>query len=234
MHKCVIHAHTNYSFDSNVSPQDLIDAARREGVSCVAVTDHDEIAGAIEVRESADDLTVIVGEEVSTADGHLIGLFLNEWIPPGMSAIETAQAIRAQGGLVLAPHAFCTLADDCLGEAMYGLLPWLDAVEICNAQSPAPWEDRRAATFAQQHRLPVYVGADAHLRGRLAPCYQMLASVDSPTRFLESLRSARLHFGRFGPWYFARMAFRHFWDLFRDQRLPGFGANAPKRIPETA
>jgi predicted metal-dependent phosphoesterase TrpH len=224
--KVVIHAHTNHSYDSNTEPAELIATARRQGVDCVAVTDHDEIAGALAAREIGRGVgvRVIIGEEVSTADGHLIGLFLHEWVRPGQPAEETARQIREQGGLVLAPHPFSTLCDDSLGGgALERLVPWLDAVEVCNAQNPLPWQDARAARFARRHRLPGYAGSDTHLRGWLDAAHQVLAEWRSPGEFRAALRAAEVHPGRFGPTYFAQMVLRHIWDKFARQPLPGFG-----------
>lgn len=228
--KTVLHTHTNYSHDSNRSPEELVETALAQGVDAVAVTDHDTIDGAWQAEEAARKLggvRVIIGQEITTAGGHLIGLFLQDWLPPGRPAEETARAIRQQGGLVLIPHPFATLVDHALGRAAYPLLPWIDAIEVCNSQNPLPWEDRRAAIFARAHGLPGFVGADAHLRGTLARGYQFMPPFEDAASFLASLRQARLVHARFGPWYIARMAYQHFFRRFRGRPAPGFGANVP-------
>ncbi len=235
--KVVIHAHTNYSYDSNTEPAELIATARRQGVECVAVTDHYEIAGALAARSIGEGagVGIIVGEEISTADGHLIGLFLEEWIPPGLSAEDTVDRIRGQGGLVLAPHPFSTLCDDSLGAALERLAPWLDAVEVHNAQNPLPWQDARAARFARAHGLPAYAGSDTHLRGWLDTAHQHMPAWRTPREFQEALRRAELRTGRFGPTYFAQMAVRQVWDKFARQPLPGFGERVSRnRVADVA
>ncbi len=226
--KTVIHVHTNYSFDANTSPTELIDTARQQGVDCVAITDHDEIDGALEAQRIGG-VRVIVGEEITSADGHIIGLFLSERVPPGMSLERTAAAIRAQGGLVLAPHPFTVLCEGSLHAAIQRLHPWLDAVEICNAQDFLPWENDRARHYAERHSITPYVGSDSHVRGYLAACYQEMPDFDGPTTFLSSLREARLHPGRFGWGYFAHMGWRHLWDMFTGRRWRDYGANSPSR-----
>ena len=224
--KTVIHIHTNYSADSNVAPGDVVAAARRENVDCVAITDHDEIDGALAVRAAAgDDLRVIVGEEVSSADGHLVGLFLRERIPPGLSGAETIKRIREQGGVALAPHPFSRLCDNSLMSAVFDLAELLDGIEIHNAQNPLPWEDWRAARFAQRRGLTAYVGADTHIRGRLAPCFQIMPDFSDAESFLRALPQARFRRGRFGPWYFAQMGLRHVWEHKLRRRRAGFGVN---------
>lgn len=224
--KTVLHAHTDYSPDANTSCAALLETARRQGVDWVAITDHDEIAGALHARELGG-VGVIVGEEISSADGHVIGLFLETRIPPGLSAEETAVQIRAQGGLVLAPHPFSTLCADRLGARLERLRGFFDAIEVCNAQNPFPWEDAQARRFAQRYGLTPYSGSDTHIRGYLAESYQLLPPFDGPAEFLTALQQAELHPGRFGPGYFAAMGVRHVWDKLFPRRLPGFGANVP-------
>lgn len=228
-HKTVLHVHTNYSHDSNTSPSQLIATARRQGVTCIGVTDHDEIDGAVEARQIGGDcgVEVIVGEEISTTDGHLIGLFLNERIQPGLSAVETTRRIREQGGLVFVPHPF--LGRHGLRRRMHDILGEIDAVEICNGQNPIKRTDRKAANFAMEHGLTPYAGADAHVRGHLAICYQEMHAFSCPATFMKSLRGADLTFGRFGPAYFTTLA-SHFAcaKVFRG-RLRGFGDNAEGR-----
>jgi predicted metal-dependent phosphoesterase TrpH len=238
--KTVIHVHTNWSFDADASPEDVVATARWQGVGCVAITDHDQIGGALAARDIADragDVRIIVGEEISSADGHIIGLFLHERVAPGLRAEETARAIHDQGGLVLAPHPFASLCDNSLGrEGLERLRPHLDAVEIWNAQNPLPWEDARAGRYARAAALTPYVGADTHICGCLDAAYQVLPGFRGARDFLDALRHAELHTARFGPHYFTRMIVRHIWDKFARQRLPGFGANVPAedREPQPA
>ncbi len=228
--KTVIHVHTDYSHDSNASARDIAEAARAAGVDCVAVTDHDEIRGALELRELGQ-VRVIIGEEVSTADGHLIGLFLKQWIRPGMSAERTAREIREQGGLVLAPHPFSSLCSDSLAAAMDGLVPWLDAVEVCNAQNPLPWQDRRAAAFARRHELPGYAGGDAHIRGDLAACYQLMDDFSDARSFAAALASAELVHGRMSLRGWAATAWRVLNERLAGRAPAGYGVNCPYPQP---
>jgi hypothetical protein len=222
--KTVIHVHTNYSFDSNTSPKQLVRTAINQGVDCIAVTDHDEIRGALEAREIGD-VKIIVGEEITTRDGHLIGLFLRSRIPPRLCAIETAKRIKDQGGVVMAPHPFLNACRHYLGRKMIDLLPYLDGVEVCNAQNVLPWTDAKAWRFALRHGLPAYAGADTHLRGHLDGCYQLISDFDGPEAFVRSIANAELFFGRFGLPYLAQMAWRHIWQEIARRPLGTFGEN---------
>ena len=104
-----LHTHTHYSPDSILSPRRFVETCRRKGINCVAVTDHNSIRGALAGRELAD-FRVIVGEEIETAGGQVLGLFLEEEVRPGLSPEETIERVRAMGGLVGVPHRIDALA----------------------------------------------------------------------------------------------------------------------------
>ncbi len=225
--KVAIHLHTHYSYDSNLSPARLIRAAQRIGVDCLAITDHNEIDGALEAQAQGG-VRVIVGEEISSADGHLLGLFLRERIPPRLSGEETCAAIHAQGGLAVAPHPFCILCENSLQTAAGRLTEHLDVVEVYNAQNPLPWEDARAARFAKRTGLPACVGMDAHLRW-LPLTYQRMDDFTDARGFLEALPQADLFKSRVGLRYWTVMGLRHLWDKPATRPLPGFGVKARRR-----
>lgn len=236
MLKTLIHIHTDYSFDSDISVEALAAFARENRIQCVAVTDHDTIEGALRLRAIAPDLRVIVGEEISTRDGHLIGLFLKERIEPGMSARETALAIKRQGGLVLLPHPFVKAFGCGLQGVSWEIADLLDAVEICNSQNLLSAPDRKAAEFADRLGLPAYVGADSHQSTSIAPCFQLLPKFDGPKGFLSSLRSAALSSGRHGLGYFLSAATRVLRHLLGLPLPRGFGANHrdAERVPHVS
>jgi hypothetical protein len=230
--KVAIHLHTHYSYDSNLAPARLVQAARRIGIDCLAITDHNQIDGALEAQ-ALGGVRVIVGEEISSADGHLLGLFLRERIPPGLSGEETCVAIHAQGGLALAPHPFCILCEGSLQQAVWRLIEHLDAVEVYNAQNPLPWEDARAARLARRTGLPAFVGMDAHLRW-LPLTYQRMDDFADAASFLRALPQADLFKSRVGLRYYGLMGLRHFWDALFPRALPGFGAKLRRRSARRA
>lgn len=226
--KTVIHVHSDHSHDSNAKLTDIVRAAQRDQVDCVAITDHDDIRAAQALKRGGE-LRIIVGEEISTADGHLIGLFLQECIPPRLTAHETCGRIHEQGGLVLAPHPFATLCSDSLFGAMEHIAAELDAVEVCNAQNPFPWEDARASRFASRNQLTPYVGADAHIRNELSPCYQIMDDFHDPASFLSSLARAELIPGRISPRVCAWTVYRILAEQILRRPPPGFGVNLADR-----
>ena len=163
-----LHTHSAASFDSLSDPRKMMAKAVRLGLTHLAITDHERVDGAQAAAEMAPPgLQVIVGEEIKSRDGDIIGLFLREAIPPGLSAAETAAAIREQGGLVGLPHPFDSFRSSGgsqAGEAeqkLEVLAGVIDYVEIHNARA---YRDANplAGAFAQRHGLPGTASSDAH------------------------------------------------------------------------
>ena len=163
-----LHSHSSASFDSLSDPRKMVEKAVRLGLTHLAVTDHERIDGAQRAQEHAGDvLQVIVGEEIRTTDGDMLGLFLERVVPPGMSAVDTAAAIRQQGGLVGLPHpfdGFRSSGGSKAGDAerkLEELAAIVDYVETYNARA---YRDANplAGAFAQRHGLPGVASSDAH------------------------------------------------------------------------
>jgi predicted metal-dependent phosphoesterase TrpH len=165
-----IHIHTTYSDGVATPAQVLAHVAAHTDLRVIAITDHDAIGGALEARAMADEfgLEVIVGEEVSTCEGHLLALFIEEELPAGRPAAETVAAIHAQGGICVAPHPFGMLVPSVgrsgplRGRA--GLeRGWpVDAIETFNASLWLPHNNHSAARYAARHGIPALGGSDAH------------------------------------------------------------------------
>jgi predicted metal-dependent phosphoesterase TrpH len=169
--KADIHIHTTYSDGIAGVAAILEHVAQATDLRLIAITDHDTIAGALAARQIARDfgVEVVVGEEVSTAEGHLLALFIDRWLPPGRPAAETIAAVHAQGGLCVAAHAFDPLVPSlgraglsrrCAG-AQAGEWP-LDGVESFNASSWVAASNRRADRFGAALGLARCGGSDSH------------------------------------------------------------------------
>ncbi len=194
-----VHCHTRASFDSLSSQVDVVRAAAARGLTHLAITDHDTIDGALRARDLAPpELTVIVGEEVKTADGDLICLFLERAVPPGLPAAETIAAARAQGGLVGIPHPFDRFRNSLLREArLASLAAQVDWVETHNARVVGSSGNERAAEFAREHRLPGLAVSDAHSVMEVAVAYVALdGDPSTPQGLLAALPAAELVTGR--------------------------------------
>jgi predicted metal-dependent phosphoesterase TrpH len=182
-----LHTHTHYSPDGITSPQRFVQACQRKGITCVAVTDHNTIRGALAVKEIAP-FRVIVGAEIRSAEGEIIGLFLSEDVPPGLSAQETIERVRAQGGLVSLPHPTDRFRGGVGAEGLARLAPLADIVEVMNARTTAHRDNDEAARLAKEHGLVAVAVSDAHSPGEIGRAYVEAPSAEGPQEFLEALR----------------------------------------------
>jgi predicted metal-dependent phosphoesterase TrpH len=190
--QCELHCHTSYSWDCDVSPKQVVDYYVKAGVDVLAITDHNEIAGALEAQQIApDSLRIIIGEEISSRDGHIIGLFLKEKIEPHLSAHETIQAIKKQGGLVLVPHAFDRIRGG-LGKVMLDQVKGdIDFLEVFNARMLFPQDNVNALNYAKENGLASYVGSDAHTPTEYGNAVCTIEPFETQEEFIISLKSAQ-------------------------------------------
>ena len=157
-----LHAHTVASKDSLVRPERLIRHCEKIGIDKIAITDHNEIQGALAARDLAPD-RVIVGEEIETTQGELIGYFMREWIPPGLTPKSAIERLRAQGAVISVAHPFDTIrSKHWKEEDLLAIVPDIDAIEVFNARCLRNQPNQQAENFAQQHGLLATVGSDAH------------------------------------------------------------------------
>ncbi len=186
-----LHMHTDHSYDCATPVEVLLAEARARGLGAVAVTDHNEISGALEARAKADGLTVIVGEEVKTAEqGEVIGLFIEEKIPRGMTLEETIAEIKRQGGLVYVPHPFDRMHSVPDYEHLLEVIDDVDAIEVFNPRIAITEFNEEAVRFAAKYRIPAGAGSDAHVPQGLGSVRIRMRDFDGPQEFLQSLRDA--------------------------------------------
>jgi predicted metal-dependent phosphoesterase TrpH len=170
-----LHCHTSASFDSLSRPRDVARAAAERGITHLAITDHDRIDGALDARDHAPaGLTVLIGEEIKTTGGDLIGVFLDRAVPPGLSPVEAIAAVREQGGLVGIPHPFDRFRGSLArSQQLDDLAPLVDWVEVHNSRIVLKGNER-AAAFARAHGLPGVAVSDAHTIMEVAVSYSVL------------------------------------------------------------
>jgi glycosyltransferase involved in cell wall biosynthesis len=186
-----LHMHTDHSPDCATPVDTLLDTAKRVGLGAIAITDHNEISGALEARERADGIKVIVAEEVKTADqGEVIGLFIEEKIPRGMTLQETIAEIRRQGGLVYVPHPFDRMHAVPDYEHLLDVVADIDAIEVFNPRVAFSAFNEEAARFAAKYRIVAGAGSDSHVVQGLGSVKIRMRDFDGPEEFLESLRDA--------------------------------------------
>jgi glycosyltransferase involved in cell wall biosynthesis len=186
-----LHMHTDHSPDCATPVHTLLDTAKKVGLGAIAITDHNEVSGALAAREHANGIKVIVAEEVKTADqGEVIGLFIEEKIPRGMTLQETIAEIRRQGGLVYIPHPFDRMHSVPDYEHLLDVVEDIDAIEVFNPRVAFSAFNEEAARFAAKYRIVAGAGSDSHVAQGLGSVKIRMRDFDGPEEFLESLRDA--------------------------------------------
>ena len=186
-----LHMHTDHSPDCATPVDTLLDTAKKVGLGAIAITDHNEISGALEARERANGIKVIVAEEVKTADqGEVIGLFIEEKIPRGMTLQDTIAEIRRQGGLVYVPHPFDRMHAVPDYEHLLDVVEEIDAIEVFNPRVAFSAFNQEAARFAAKYRIVAGAGSDSHVAQGLGSVKIRMRDFDGAEEFLESLRDA--------------------------------------------
>ena len=177
------HIHTRFSRDSILTEEKFIEKAIERGLTHVSITNHNNVEGAIAVRDKvaelglSDRLTVILGEEVSTADGEVVGVFLSKTIPRGLSAKETADEIHRQGGLVSIPHPFDPFRGSHIKEGPLRNLAELgkiDMVEVFNCRVTLQRHNAEAAEFADRYGIAGIAASDSHSSFEVAMAFNAL------------------------------------------------------------
>jgi predicted metal-dependent phosphoesterase TrpH len=188
-----MHLHTRRSFDSLNDPDAVLRTARERGLHRICVTDHNQIATALELKRRFPE-HVIVGEEVKTAEGvDVIGLYISEVIPRGTPALEACRRIHDQGGIVYVPHPYAA-GKGGDGRLLADLAGHVDAIEGFNARIHDPALNERAVQWGREHDIPIGAGSDAHTLLEIGRAYvEVPAFEDSPAGLLHALRAGTIH-----------------------------------------
>ena len=196
--KAELHCHSSFSVDGRAGLEELIRGCLEKKIGLLALTDHNEIAGALELKEIAPkELQIVIGEEITTAQGDLIGLFLKEKIGSRLDIVESIRLIHAQGGLALLPHPFDQIRREAVGAATAELVKdKIDFLEVFNSRCLLGNDNQAALEFAQNNKIPGYVGSDAHTIEELgrAVCvlktHEAVGLADDPAAFRLALEEA--------------------------------------------
>ena len=185
-----LHVHTNYSRCAILKPSEIEPLALKRGLDAVAITDHNTIDGALEVKNHAKKIKVIIGEEIKTTKGEIIGYFLNEQIPPFLTPEETIKEIKRQGGLVSVPHPFDRLRSSRLeAKTLEKILPDIDMIEVFNARDILTDEDSGLMEIACQLGITHVAASDAHLSVEVGRSYITIEDFESSADFLENIKN---------------------------------------------
>jgi len=190
--KADLHVHTCYSIDCCTPLERIVDRCIEIGIDCIAIADHNTIAGALKLKEIAP-FKVIIAEEILTPVGELMGLFLTEEIPKGLSPQETIDRIKNQGGLVNIPHPF--------GRSLFWhsnvltspeILTQVDVIEVFNSRTPFANSSIKARELADKYNKPIGAGSDAHTIGEIGKAYVKMPEFNGPENFLDCLSRGRI------------------------------------------
>ena len=199
------HTHTRHSGDCDTPTETVVRRCAAAGLTWVAITDHNSISGALEAREIASricpDLRIIVGEEVKSSAGDIIGLFLEEEIPKGLSPLDTVKRIKDQGGLVSIPHPFDRIRRGPLPKwALEEVGPHANFVEVLNARTILPGDLARCRDLAEWASLAPLGVSDSHTPGEFGSAYTEIEDFDgSPASLIEAVRAGRVAGRRSSP-----------------------------------
>ncbi|MDD5486186.1 MAG: PHP-associated domain-containing protein [Dehalococcoidales bacterium] len=187
-----LHVHTLYSGDSTSKLADIVEHSLNSSINCLNICDHNTVEGALALKEVAP-FKIIVSEEIESTEGEIMGLFLKETIPPGMSPEDTIRAIREQEGLVCIPHPFEVFRSTAMkAHTIERIKHLIDMVEVKNAKT-LPFQDvNKPLRFARENQLRMTAGSDAHTVREIGNFYMEMPDFSSAEEFLSSLDAATI------------------------------------------
>lgn len=199
MLKADFHIHTKYSGDCNTPLEEIINRCLEIGINCIAIADHGTTEGALKMQTIAP-FPVIVAEEILTTDGEIMGMFLKETIPGGLSPHETIARIRAQDGLVNIPHPFDIFRQSALNSKIAEeIIGQIDVIEVFNARCPLPGCLAKAQMFAQKYGIAKSAGSDAHTPREIGNAYVEMPEFNGKDDFLNALEKGKIFGHRTNP-----------------------------------
>ena len=165
------HVHTEYSIDCGTPLEKIVSRCLEIGINCVAICDHGTAEGALRMRDIAP-FPVIVAEEILTPDGEIMGMFLEETIPSGLSVGKTISRIKAQGALVCIPHPFDAFRRSALrNQIIEEIAEQIDIIEIFNSRTLPPRHSAKTLAFASKYGIAKSAGSDAHTLYEIGNAY---------------------------------------------------------------
>ncbi len=199
MLKADLHIHTEYSMDCNTPLEKIVQRCQELEINCIAIADHGTAEGALKIQEIAP-FTVIVAEEILTTEGEIMGMFLKETIPGGLTPRETVNRIREQGGLVNIPHPFETIRGSALKDrSIAEIAAQIDLMEVLNSRSPFPANSNKAKAFASEHGIVPGAGSDAHTLMEIGNAYIIMPEFKGKDDFLKALSQGKIYGQRSSP-----------------------------------
>lgn len=193
MLKADLHIHTEYSLDCSNPLDKTIERCIERGINCVAVADHGTVKGALILKKIAP-FTVIIAEEILTPDGEIMGMFLKETIPSGITVLEAINRIRDQNGLVCIPHPFDIFRSSALGrDTLDTIADQIDIIEVFNARTLPFQGQNKASSFADSYNLGKSAGSDAHTLQEIGNAYIEMPDFYQTNEFIAALAQGNIY-----------------------------------------
>lgn len=190
--KIDLHTHSILSPDGGLCEKDYRDLLERKKLDCIAITDHNRVDFALNLHKKLGR-QIIVGEEVMTQDGEIIGLFLKQVVPAGLSARETVKAIKKQDGLICVPHPFERLRHGLQENVLQEIVTDIDCLEVFNGRSLEPATRILAQQYVERYKLGPVANSDSHCRIGIGRTYSIIASLPDRKTLIPLLRKGSLH-----------------------------------------
>ncbi len=216
--KIDLHTHSEASKDGGISPEQYAKVLQDEILDCIAITDHDRIDFALGMQKALGPENIIVGQEITTTQGEIIGLFLKEPVEPGLNAQNTIDAIKAQGGLVYIPHPFETVRKGMKADLLTALRDDIDIVEAHNGRAFFQNFSKEANNWADTNGSVKAASSDAHGVAGLGFTYTYIDELPTADNLVALLKNGNLISKRPPIWTLALPKFNRFKNLIRGQR----------------
>jgi predicted metal-dependent phosphoesterase TrpH len=196
--KADLHIHTKYSMDCEMSLDKIIKRCKELKINCIAVADHGTAGGGLAMQKIAP-FKVIVAEEILTTEGEIMGMFLKETIPSGVTPREAIKRIREQDGLVNIPHPFETIRGSALKDKVIDeIVKDIDLMEVLNSRSPFSANSNKAHDFTAKHSIPGTAGSDAHTIYEIGNAYIEMPEFNTKEEFLKAIAQGKIYGKRSG------------------------------------
>jgi predicted metal-dependent phosphoesterase TrpH len=184
--------------DCQMSLDNIVNRCRKLEINCIAIADHGTAEGGLAMQKIAP-FKVIVAEEILTTDGEIMGMFLKETIPSGITPREAIKRIREQDGLVNIPHPFETIRGSALKDRIIDEIAQdIDLMEVLNSRSPFPANSNKARDFALRHNIPAGAGSDAHSIYEIGNAYIEIPDFNTKEEFLRAIAQGKIYGKRSG------------------------------------
>lgn len=190
-YKIDLHSHSIISYDGGITEKEYVRLLGGKVIDYIAVTDHNETKFAKELKKKLGD-KVIVGEEITSKDGEIIGLFLQETVQQGLSAKATVKQIHEQGGLVYIPHPFEILRQGMKIDVLKEIEGEIDIVEVFNARSKWRGKSEEALEFAKEYKIAGAASSDAHGGKGVGTSFSIISEVPSAKTLVGLLGKGKL------------------------------------------